>query len=223
MKRIILALALLVAAPALAQRADDMARTPTPRTPPKLTGNPINDIKSAINGTNPDGTPVDDATALRKKLLSDLSKPFIDLANYIGDDAEGAITLSTSIPGIQDGHGQQCWIKARNFTAVFKAHPLPLTGAAMTDLEALRLLAISSKQLCEDAHCTQVFTDFKNMAITVAQAGFGAIGATAVRSAPSLQDVCTQVPNIPLVDPVASVPPSPVVTAPAAPAPSPPQ
>ena len=154
-----------------------------------------------------DETAVEDAKVERKSLLTKLAKPFQRLADFIGDDAENAIALATAIPGIPDGHGQQCWIAARNFTAVFKAHPLPLTGQAMTDLQALRLLAISSKQLCENTHCTQVFTDFKNMAITVAQAAAGQIGATIVRAAPSLQDVCVQVPNIPLADPIAVPPP----------------
>lgn len=203
---IALVLAFFVADSAFAQRADDM-KPVTPARRPALTGNIGADIKNAING---DGSSAA-SSATRQQILQTLAQPFQDLSNFIGDDAENAITLSTSIPGVQDGHGQQCWIAARNFTAVFKAHPLPLTGQAMTDLEALRLLAISSKQLCEDTHCTQVFTDFKNMAITVAQATVGAIGATAVRSAPSLQDICTQVPNVPLAEAISPVPPAPQI------------
>lgn len=204
MNRIALILAaLLLAAPALAQKK------------PALTGDLVKDIKNlrtdATDGVQGAGGPTDAAS--RQKILQALSKPFQELADFIGQDAEDAIKLSTAIPGLQDGNGQQCWIKARNFTAVTKAHPLPLTGGAMRDLEALRLLNMAAKQLCEDTHCTQVFTDLKNASIVLAQTGFGATGATLVRGVPTLQDVCTQIPNVPQTDPISPVPPAPVVNA----------
>lgn len=177
-------------------------------------GQVIEDFKTKVD---PVGTAKEsDASeaAQRKQVLLRIAKPFQDLAAYIGDDAEGAIALATQIPGIQDGHGQQCWIEARNFTSVFRAHPVPITGGGMTDLQALRLLAISSKRLCSDPHCDKVFTDFKNMAITVAQAVSGAIGATMVKAAPSLSDVCFLVPTIDVVAPLNPVPSAPDVGAP---------
>ena len=211
MKRIVLIIAaLLIATPALAapkKRTDLSAQKRGPIS--TAIEKAKQDIQTKREDAAESQAPAEDAS--RQRLLQQLARPFQKLADFIGADAENAIALSTAVPGIQDGHGQQCWIAARNFTAVFQAHPLPLTGGAMTDLEALRLLAISSKQLCENSHCTQVFTDFKNMAITVAQTGFGAIGAAAVRGAPSLQDVCTQVPNIPMADPVSPVPAAPAV------------
>lgn len=206
MRKLILILAaVLVASSAAAQPERLAARKP-------LTGNIVNDIRQRTDATDAGqgaGGPTDRAG--RQKIMQMLAKPFQDLADFIGEDAEDAIALSTSIPGMADGHGQQCWIAARNFTAVIKAHPLPLTGGAMRDLEGLRLLNIAAKRLCEDSHCTQVFTDLKNAAITIAQTGFGAIGATAVRGVPGLQDVCTQIPNVPLADPLLPVPPAPVV------------
>lgn len=205
---------LAMSAPAFAQRADDLPRVGTAKKglPIPLPIDPLGLNKSSAESGG----------SLRQKILTDMSKPFQDLADFIGDDAEKAIALSTSIPGLQDGHGQQCWIMARNFTAVIKAHPLPLTGQGMSDLEAGRLLAASANQLCGDSHCTQVFTDLKNQAVILAQAGFGVLGATAVNAAPGLQDICNKVATVKMVDPVLPVPSAPVIApvtsvAPAAP------
>ncbi len=178
-------------------------------------GTAIDNAIQRDSGAQSGGT-ADDGKALRQKILKALTKPFQDLADFIGEDAENAIALSTSIPGLQDGHGQQCWIMARNFTAVIKAHPLPLTGQGMSDLEAGRLMAASANQLCGDSHCTQVFTDLKNQAVILAQAGFGLLGATAVNAAPGLQDICNKIATVKMVDPVLPVPAAPVI-APAAP------
>ena len=206
MRKLILILAAALVASSAAAQPDRPAGR-------RLTGNVVQDVKNlrtdSTDGAQGAGGPTDKAG--RQKIMQMLAKPFQDLADFIGEDAEDAIALSTSIPGMADGHGQQCWIAARNFTAVIKAHPLPLTGGAMRDLEGLRLLNIAAKRLCEDSHCTQVFTDLKNAAITIAQTGFGAIGATTVRAVPGLQDVCTQIPNVPLADPLLPVPPAPDV------------
>ena len=94
-----------------------------------------------------------------KSLGRAAAKPFQDIANFIGEDADGAIALSTAIPALQDGHGQQCWMATKQFAEVVKAHPVPLTLKISTDLEALRLLMMASNNLCSNVHCTQVFGD----------------------------------------------------------------
>lgn len=172
---------------------------------PALTGNPIKDIGTAI-GDRATST----ATASASNAASILAKPFQDLAEFLSSDAEGAIALSTQIPDLKDGHGQQCWIAMAKSGEVFKAHPIPLTLKAMTDFEALRLLAISANNLCANVHCTQVFAD----ATTMAQAA-----SPVPLIIPSLHDLCSKIPQIGVVPPVDFTPaPTPVTT----PAPSPP-
>ena len=75
-------------------------------------------------------------------MLAALAKPFQgSWLFHFGEDVDGAIALSTAIPALQDGHGQQCWIRpTKQFADVIKAHPVPLTLKISTDLEALRLL-----------------------------------------------------------------------------------
>jgi hypothetical protein len=198
-KRAILILfVLLVGTPALAQ--------PQPRKGP--IGRVIEDIKAR---TDPQGATADGDTnsgVLRKRLLQALAKPFQDISDLIGDDVSGAIALSTAIPNIQDGHGQQCWIALRDFTDVSKAHPLPLTGQIATDLQAIRLQAIAANQLCSNIHCTQMFTDYSAMAQAVASAAVGAIGTLGAKALPSLSDACSKIPQISLVKPLDPVPPA---------------
>jgi hypothetical protein len=196
---------------------------------PILTGRPIEDIENAVDQGKQQVQQQQAASAasLRTQLLTALAKPFQDLVNIIGDDVANAIAESTIVPAIQDGHGQQCWIALRNFSSVAKAHPLPLTGQAATDLEALRLYGIATNQLCANVHCTQTFSDFKSMAQAVAANTAGPLGTQVVNGLPSLQDVCSKVPQIALVDPILPVPPAPDIkptgtgNQPAAPAPAP--
>jgi hypothetical protein len=186
---------------------------------PILTGDPIKDIKNAVQRTDASdgvqlggGNPLD-PLALRKQLLQTLAKPFQDLVTIMGNDVDTAIAESTTIPAIQDGHGQQCWIGLRNFSGVAKAHPLPLSGQAATDLEAIRLYAIATNQLCGNPHCLQMFSDFQSMAQALGSAIAGPLGSQAAKlNVPSMQDICSKVPQIALVAPV-TVPAQAAVTA----------
>ncbi len=149
MKKIFIALL----ATALAGSA--FAQTPTRRP---LTGNIVNDINAARGGGGLISSPAEG------DLMKVLAKPFQDLADFLSSDAASAIALSTQIPALQDGHGQQCWIAMSSAGDVFKAHPVPLTLKIMTDVEALRLLAMTANNLCSNVHCTQVFADLTTMA-----------------------------------------------------------
>lgn len=72
--------------PAWAQRADDMA---TPRSAPRLTGNPVRDIKTAIVNRAADGEGDNDLLgALDAKLLPDL-KYALNLANKANSKITG--------------------------------------------------------------------------------------------------------------------------------------
>jgi hypothetical protein len=152
-----------------------------------------------LNDASPTA-PLDNLTAL-------LAKPFTDIANFIGADADGAVSLSTAIPNIQDGHGQQCWIAMKSFGDIIKAHPVPVTFHVINDYESLRLLGIATNNLCSNVHCTQVFADFTAMAQAASPTPL---------AIPSLHDLCTKVPQIAVVAPV-TVPATP--TTPATPAP----
>lgn len=154
---------------------------------PKLTGNPINDIKNAVSGSNViPGT--DD-----NKFQNLLAKPFQEMADFLASDAQEAIRLSTAVPGLKDGHGQQCWIAMSTAGAVFKEHPIPLTFRAMSDIEALRLLTMTANNLCSNAHCTQVFADLTNAAQAASPIPL---------PIPSLNSLCSKIPQIGIVDPV---------------------
>lgn len=152
----------------------------------------------------PIGQKIHDDLAGKSAAISDtiagaLAKPFQDLANFIGSDADGGVTLATAIPNIQDGHGQQCWIEMQSFGAIIKAHPIPITFHVIQDYETLRLLGIATNRLCTNVHCTQVFADFTAMAQAASPVPL---------AIPSLHDLCTKVPQIAVVPPV-SVPPQP--------------
>lgn len=185
-------LALVIAGPAVAQ------------TKPKLTGNIVKDIESGVQaGTQKAAAGVEAA----------LAKPFNDLANFIGAANGEAITLSTAIPELQDGHGQQCWIASKQFSDVIKAHPVPVTFKAPLDLESLRLLMMAANNLCANVHCTQVFADLSNGIQQLAP-------INASLPIPSLHDICAKIPQIAVVVPV-SVPattPAPAATPVAVPA-----
>jgi hypothetical protein len=175
------------------------AHAQTKKPPLAVTGNPIEDIKTDIANA---ATPTAGPSPTEQKVLAALAKPFQDLANFIGEDADGAIALSTAIPALQDGHGQQCWMATKQFAEVIKAHPVPLTLKISTDLEALRLLIMASNNLCANVHCTQVFGDLATGIQQLAP-------LNASIPIPSLHDLCAKIPQVAVVPPV---------TAPAAPA-----
>lgn len=164
---------------------------------PRITGDLIGDTKANLGlGSKPAG-----AAAL-SNIATILAKPFQDIADFIGEDADAAIALSTVIPNLQDGHGQQCWIAMKSFGDIIKAHPIPITLHIINDYESLRLLGIATNNLCSNVHCTQVFADFTGMAQAASPMPL---------AIPSLHDLCTKVPQIAVVAPVA-----PVTTPPAA-------
>lgn len=165
------------------------------------TGNLKADIAAGIANKATD----DGSTALSGAFTA-LAKPFIDIAKFIGDDADGAVSLATAVPEIQDGHGQQCWMAMASFGRIVKAHPVPLTLRVMTDLEALRLLGIAANRLCANVHCTQVFAD---------QTAMIQAASPMPLPLPSLHDLCTKVPQIAVVD--ALVVPAPVPAVPVVP------
>ena len=174
------------------------AHAQTKKTPLAITGNPIEDIKTDIANAN---SPTSGPSPTEQRVLAALAKPFQDLATFIGEDADGAIALSTAIPALQDGHGQQCWMATKQFADVIKAHPVPLTLKVSTDLEALRLLIMASNNLCANVHCTQVFGD---LASGIAQLA----PLNASIPIPSLHDLCAKIPQVAVVPPVTAPAPA---------------
>lgn len=203
---------LLVAVVLLSSAAHAQSRNRQPFD--GLTGNPIEDVQKKL-ASQPDRS----AAAL-DNLATALAKPFKDIADFIGSDADGAVKLATVLPNLQDGHGQQCWIAMQSFGDVIKAHPVPITFHVIQDYETLRLLGMATNNLCSNVHCTQVFADFTAMAQAASPMPL---------AIPSLHDLCTKVPQIAVVAPVAvpsppsspDASPSPQVTPIPLPAPSP--
>lgn len=136
-----------------------------------------------------------------------LAKPLQDLSNFISGDLDAALALSTAIPDLQDGNGQQCWIAARSFTEVVQQHPIPLTFHALTDLQAARLLTAAARRVCADPHCSQVFADLANGVQVAAPVNLSV-------PVPSLNTICAKIPQIDMA-PAVKVPPAPTVTTPA--------
>lgn len=146
-------------------------------------------------------------TSALDNITQTLAKPFTDIANFIGVDAEGAISLSTQISTLQDGHGQQCWISMKQFGDVIHAHPIPITFHVIQDYETLRLLGMATNNLCSNVHCTQVFSDATSMAQAASPVPL---------NLPSLHDLCTKVPQIAVVPPIPYTPPDAATSTPAA-------
>lgn len=119
-----------------------------------------------------------------------------DIASYVDSDLDEAIKLSTAVPGLQDGHGQGCWMALKDMSAVIKLHPLPATLKLASDLEAARLVSASLNKVCANPHCNMVFTDLAN---GIAQIGVGI-------PLPGLTAVCAKVPTITMVAPDAPAP-----------------
>lgn len=149
----------------------------------------------------------DKSSTAINNIASALAKPFQDIAAFIGDDAAGAVTLSTAIPALQDGHGQQCGIAMQSFGDILKAHPVPITFHVIQDYETLRLLGMATNNLCANVHCTQFFSDFTAMAQAASPMPL---------AIPSLHDLCTKVPQIAVVPPIpVAAPAIPLSTEPA--------
>jgi hypothetical protein len=189
-----------------------MAQSPVKKPP--LTGNIVTDFNAARGNavTTAATTAETSEQAAANKIFAALAKPFQDLAAFIGADIEGAVTLSTAIPALQDGHGQQCWMEMRQFSAIVKAHPVPVTLKLATDLEALRLSMMAANNLCANVHCTEVFDDLANAVVTLAPINAGI-------AIPSLKSLCSKVPQVPVIAPVTDTA-APASSGPAAPSPA---
>jgi hypothetical protein len=144
-------------------------------------------------------------------IKNQITEVFQDLVTFIDNGIADAETLSMSIPDLQDGNGQQCWIAMRKTGAVIKAHPVPLTFNAPIDFEALRLLIMSANDLCSNVQCTQVFAD----GVNIANAAAGGL----LTGLPSLNAICSKIPIIARSPPVAVSAPTVI---PPVPAPVPP-
>lgn len=190
-----------------------------------LTGNvpaDIQNLKDKIGGQpqgSNEGAGVTGGTAATDKIAQLLAKPFNDIADFINSDVAAAAALATKIPGLQDGHGQQCWMAMGQFTAVIKAHPIPLTFRGATDLEAFRLANMAANNLCSNVHCTQVFSDLSNAVQQVAGQVGGALVSGGLQI-PSLNSLCSKIPQVPVIAPVADAA-APVIAPSSTPTPAP--
>lgn len=228
-KTLLAALAVISVSVLPAAAGDDHVRSvPTPRVAAaaldeqqqlalklvKPTGNPIADVKSAIEGGSTGG-PLSNISSALSSPTNPLAGILTDLANFIGDDATAAAALAVEIPELQDVNGQACWLAMQVTGKVFKAHPVPATLKLMTDHEAVRLLVMSANKLCANTACTVVFADAAN----VTQA---ASPITLV--IPSLQQVCSKIaqlaPPITGLAPATSLITAPVITPTPAPVPA---
>jgi hypothetical protein len=147
-------------------------------------------------------------------LLSFLSKPLQDLQAFITGDFTGAAELAVKIPNLQDGNGQACWTMLSQAGAVLKEHPVPITFQGATDLEALRLLLMTANKVCQNAACTQVFTEAGNIITSVAPLSV---------PLPNLTFLCSKVPSVAVVAPTIAPAPANVPAQSSAPAPVPDQ
>ena len=139
-----------------------------------------------------------------QRLLDFLSQPMQDLANFISGDFAGAATLAaTGIAGVPDGNGNSCWNMLQSANGIFKEAPPngPLPGPS-TVLEQLRLLAITANRVCQNAACTQVFTEAGNALNTIAP----------INGLPSLTLLCSKVPSVAQVAITATPTPTPSPT-----------
>lgn len=143
-------------------------------------------------------------------IASLLSKPMQDLANFITNGFDNAVDLSTAVPELQDGNGQACWSMMRNYSVILKDHPIPVTLQAAYDLEAIRLLNMAANKICQNAACTQVFTEAGNLVNAAAPLGM---------PLPNLTALCSKVPDIAVV--AATPSPTPLPTIVVAPSPTP--
>lgn len=144
-----------------------------------------------IGDTNlPPGCKSTATEAAGNALASILAKPFNDIADLINGDTGDAVKLATLLPDLQDGNGQACWIQMQSFAAVIKAHPIPVTLKLASDIEALRLATMAVNKMCANTACTQVFADLTN---TIQSA------APTPLPIPSLNSLCSKVPQIPVV------------------------
>lgn len=126
-------------------------------------------------------------------LFAGLADPFKDLANFLASDFVGAAALSTSIPGLIDGNGHDCWVVMQGAGAILKQHPIPLTLHAATDLEALRLFNAEALKVCQAPQCTQVFAELTH--------GIQTLMPINAPVPIQISDICSKIPAVAMVAP----------------------
>lgn len=144
-------------------------------------------------------------TTASNEIVSALSKPLQDLADFLVTGLDDAATLAVAIPDLQDGNGQACWLAMAATGKILKEHPVPLTLKVAADLESFRLLNMAANKICQNAACTQVFTEAGNLVNAASPVPL---------ALPNLTALCSKVPQIAMVAaqvPAVSTSTSPVV------------
>lgn len=142
-------------------------------------------------------------TTASNEIVSAVSKPLKDLADFLTTGLDEAAALAIAVPDLQDGNGQACWLAMAATGRILKEHPVPLTLKVAADLESLRLLNMAANRICQNAACTQVFTEAGNLISAAAPMPL---------ALPNLTSLCSKVPEIAIVAPQAVLP---VVSTPA--------
>lgn len=194
MKRIIFA-GLLVSGAVSFAHAASLPNPFTPFTPPVSFKLPIPLPKLPVALPNPVTVATDVIT---------------QIGNVFSADVVSAEALSTAVPALQDGNGAACWTAGTNLASVVKLHPLPISGSALTDLEALRLATAAAEQICSNPACNQVFAELSN--------GVSQLGVSI--TVPSLSSLCAKVPHVAMVPVAATTISAPAVVPSAVAAPS---
>lgn len=138
------------------------------------------------NAANINGTPVGGAKPSAS--VGGGTNVFTDIANWVGGDLAAAQALATATK-VKDWNGLACWNAAQNFSDVMKAHPVPVTLKAASDVEALRLAVSSAKSLCMEPSCIQLSADVLQ---GIAQMGIG------IPPPVTLETLCAKIPSITL-------------------------
>ena len=147
MKRLTIALAIVL-----------LAGTANAQDPFRRNSNPQNEPISA------QAARAGETGMVGSKIFDALAKPFKDLADFIGADVTEAIRLSTAVSTLQDTNGQVCWQGFQDFASIVKEHPVPATFRLASDVQALRLMVMTTNKLCGNVHCRTVFGDMANLA-----------------------------------------------------------
>lgn len=191
---LVMSTALLLPGPTMAQGKTKTAATTTHGMP----CDPAHLLPGCQTTLDASGNPIEQI----------LSQPMQQLADFIAGGFDDAVTLSTAVSNLQDGNGQACWSVLREYSAVLKAHPIPITLKFAADLESLRLLNMAAKKVCQTASCTQVFNELTN--------GITSLSPISI-PIPSISALCAKVPDIAVV----AATPAPIITPTPTPSPSP--
>lgn len=163
---------------------------------PRAFAEPVKALVVAKNQTPAEfnsGTTGPSLPSTTDNLFAGLADPFKDLANFLASDFVGAAALSTSIPGLIDGNGHDCWVVMQGAGAILKQHPIPLTLHAATDLEALRLFNAEALKVCQAPQCTQVFAELTH--------GIQTLMPINAPVPIQISDICSKIPAVAMVAP----------------------